>query len=241
MLDKLLWQLMRWATKFAVQPLIFIGITPNQLTVLSSVINFSLATFCFAQGTFLGNLGGLGFLLLHSYFDFADGTLARATGKTSKIGAWLDSRLDVIGAEAVVVGIIVGVIRTNQSLSWLIIAALAIFGRLGVLAIVFDYERTIFKGPEFWEEFEKDKKMTFFDKIIKEFITLQSFPLLFLGTFRYFLSLMVVLNQLTWFLLITAIFNNLRWLIMFWAYSRALSEEKSKLRVINLLAEYLNR
>lgn len=239
LLDKLLWQFMRWATKFSVRPLTFAGITPNQLTVLSSIINFSAAAFCFAQGTYWWNIAGLIFLLLHSYFDFADGALARAIGKTSKSGAWLDGRLDIIGAEAVAVGIIVGVIRSNPGLPWLLIAAAVVFGRLGVLTIVFDYERTVYSSSDFLEKFNQEKKMTIVDKLIKEFITFQSFPFLFIGTFRYFLTLAVILDQLKVFIVVSAIFNNLRWLIMFWAYAQALNGQKSRFKVVNLLAEYL--
>ncbi|MBI5465416.1 CDP-alcohol phosphatidyltransferase family protein [Candidatus Gottesmanbacteria bacterium] len=240
-LDKLVWGIARWATRFILPPLISLGITPNQLTVASAIVNFTLAVFCFAQGKYEWNLIGLFFLLLHAYFDFADGDLARATGKTSKVGGWLDARLDVMGAEAVIVGIVVGVVRVNLNLLWLSIAALAVFGRLGVLAVVFDYEKTIYKSPQFWNEFAQDKKMTLVDRLVKEFITLESFPFLFLGTFRYFLPLMVFFGQLKWFVLISAIFNNLRWLIMFWAYAKAQGEQKSRLRVINLLGEYLKK
>lgn len=241
LLDKLLWKFMRWATGFAVPPLVFIGITPNQLTTLSSIINFSLAAFCFAQGRYRWSLVGLFFLLLHSYFDFADGTLAKATGKTSKLGGWLDSRLDVIGAEAVVVGITFGIVRSNPGLFWLIMAALAIFSRLGVLAMVFDYQRTIYANSEFLDKFRKSRQMTGVDRLIKNLITLEPFPFLFLGTFRYFLPLMVILNQLKWFLLIMAVFNNLRWLVMFWAYGAALSDQKSNLRVIRLFKKYIDK
>lgn len=238
-LDKLLWKFMRWATGFAVRPLVFIGITPNQLTTLSSVINFSLAAFCFAQGTYRWSLVGLFFLVLHSYFDFADGTLARVTGKTSKLGGWLDPRIDIIGAEAIVVGIAFGVIRFNPGLFWLAVAAFAVFGRLGLLAIVFDYHRAIYGSSKFLEKFNASSKTTILDMLIKEFITLRSFPFLFLGTFRYFLFLAVIFNQLKLFLLTSAIFNNLRWLIMFWAYVMALREEKSNFEVIRILKTFI--
>lgn len=240
-LDKLVWRIGRWVTPLIVRPLVVLGITPNQLTATSGLINFSLASFCFAQGTYRFSFLGLFFLLVHAYLDFADGDLARATGKTSKNGAWLDSRLDLVGAEAVSIGIAIGIIRSNPTLIWLVIVGIALFGRLGVLAVVFDYDRTIFKNYlEFWQEFARDKKMTFMDKIIKEFITMQSFPFLFLGTFRYFLPLMIVFNQLGWFVIISGLFNNFRWIIMFWVYTQALSGQKSHLRIINLVSHYLN-
>lgn len=239
LLDKLLWRFMRWATQFVVRPLIFLKITPNQVTLFSAIINFSLATFSFAQGTYGWNIAGLFFLLLHSYFDFADGTLARAVGKSSKVGGWLDSKLDIVGAEAVTVGIVIGTIRSHPTPFWLLIAAGALLGRLGILSIVFDYANSVYKNWQFLDSFRADKKMTLADKIIKEFLTLESFPFLFIGTFRYFLPIMVLLNKLHWFVVIFALFNNIRWVIMFWAYAKAFGGDKTNIRVIKLLAKYL--
>ncbi|MFC1727639.1 CDP-alcohol phosphatidyltransferase family protein [Patescibacteria group bacterium] len=239
LLDKLLWRFMRWATQFIIGPLKKMGLTPNQVTTISSVANFTLAAICFAQGDYKWILAGLFFLLLHSYFDFADGSLARATGQTSDLGGWLDPRLDVIGSEAVTVGIAIGVVRLNPGMLWLSIAGLALFGRMGSLSIVFDYHRSIYGKTDFIKKFNQDKKMTLIDKAIKEFITLKSFPVLFFGTYRYLLPIVVLINQLKWLLLFTAVFVNLRWIIMFWAYAWTFDNRKTNLRVIKLLRRYV--
>ena len=239
LLDKLLWRFMRWATQFVIGPLKVLGLTPNQVTTISSVVNFTLAAVCFAQGEYKWILSGLFFLLLHSYFDFADGGLARSTGQTSNLGGWLDPRWDVIGAEATTVGIAVGVVRQNPDPIWLAVAGLALFGRMGTLSVVFDYHRAIYGKPEFIEKFNQDKKMKLLDKLIKEFITLKSFPFLFFGTYRYFLPLMVVFDQLKWLVAFVAVFYNLRWIIMFWAYAWTFDNRKTSLRVIRLLRQFV--
>ena len=239
-LDKLLWKVARWATSFIIRPLVFIGITPNQLTTLSAVINISLAVYCFSRGIYRWNLIGLFFLLAHSYFDFADGSLARATGKVSKLGVWLDPKLDIVGSEAVIVSIVFGIIRFSPTPFWLIVIFLAIFGRIGILAVVFDYCRTVYGSRDFVDQFKKDHQMTKIDGLIKEFITLNSFPFLFLGTLRYSLFLAIIFNQLKWFLLVIAVFNNLRWMIMFWAYAMVLGDRKKNFRVIKLLKKHIS-
>ncbi len=66
------------------------GMTPDMATVIGLVINCGVAVV-FATGQF--RLGGL-LLLVTAPFDMLDGALARATGKTSKFGAFLDSTLD---------------------------------------------------------------------------------------------------------------------------------------------------
>lgn len=241
-MDKLLWKVMKKASGLIIPPLVYLKITPNQLTAGSSIINFSLAAFCFYQGTFSGNIAGLFFLILHSYFDFADGTLARATGKTTKIGAWLDAKLDVLGTEIVLMSLVAGTLRTDPTFLWIVISSFAVFGHLGILSIVFEYDRFLYRETElFNERFNTGPKMTVFNWLIKEFITLRSFPFLFLGTFRYFLTLMLILNQVKLFLLIIAIFNNLRWVVMFWSYVLAGSENKTNQRVILLLREFIQK
>jgi len=71
-------------------PFIALGVPPNYMTV-SSLILCSLAAWLIAEGR-----------LFYAFFPFAlgslldalDGTVARAEGKTTKFGAFLDSSLD---------------------------------------------------------------------------------------------------------------------------------------------------
>lgn len=66
------------------------GITPNALTLLGFGLTL-LAAFILATGAL--RWGAL-LLLLASLFDMLDGALARAMGRSSKFGAFLDSTLD---------------------------------------------------------------------------------------------------------------------------------------------------
>ena len=54
-----------------------------------------------------GSLGGV-VVLLGGVFDMFDGTLARATGKVSNLGAFMDSVFDRAGEVIVYLGIVVG-------------------------------------------------------------------------------------------------------------------------------------
>lgn len=66
------------------------GLTPDMASLLGLAVNGAVAVVL-ATGR-LG-LGGL-LLLIAAPFDMIDGALARATGKGSKFGAFLDSNLD---------------------------------------------------------------------------------------------------------------------------------------------------
>lgn len=78
------------------------GITPNMVTVLGFVVTIAAAV-AVAGGHFL--LGGL-ILIAGSVSDVLDGAVARATGKISEGGAFLDSVLDRLSDAAIFVGLI---------------------------------------------------------------------------------------------------------------------------------------
>lgn len=81
-----------------------LGLTPNALTVIG-FIGTCVAAFAASQQGWLA--AGI-LVLAFGIFDLFDGTLARATGKVSRFGAFLDSTLDRAGESIVYVGIAAG-------------------------------------------------------------------------------------------------------------------------------------
>lgn len=240
-LDKWLWKIMVPLANLAVKPLSLLGITPNQLTLFNFLIFIPLSAFFFAQNNYSGNLLGLLFALIYSYFDHVDGLLARATGRTSKFGAWFDQRLDIISSGIILAGITYGFFQRDVSNFWLGVGISALFSQIGILSIVFEYERNFYHHPKLWENFKRNKKIANIEKVIMEFIFLKSFLFLFLGTLRYFLFVAVIFNQLKIFLLAWAVFNNLRWVVMLWTYSLALRNQEPKSPVIKIFSKYIGK
>jgi len=70
-------------------------VTPNQVTILGFLFYLS-AGLCFWQGSYGVNILGAIFFNLGLVMDCTDGKLARATGKTSSVGIWLDYNFDYI-------------------------------------------------------------------------------------------------------------------------------------------------
>jgi CDP-diacylglycerol--glycerol-3-phosphate 3-phosphatidyltransferase len=81
-----------------------IGLTPNALTVIG------FAGTCLAGLAAAGQQWALagGLVLAFGMFDLFDGALARATGRASKFGAFLDSTLDRTGEGIVLAGVAYG-------------------------------------------------------------------------------------------------------------------------------------
>lgn len=81
-----------------------LGLTPNALTVIG-FLGTCVAAFAAAQQAWLA--AGI-LVLAFGIFDLFDGTLARATGRASKLGAFLDSTFDRAGEAIVYLGIALG-------------------------------------------------------------------------------------------------------------------------------------
>jgi phosphatidylglycerophosphate synthase len=96
-----------------------LGLTPNALTVIGFLIAVVAAAAAGAQAWLLA--GGL--VIFGGVFDLFDGALARATGKVSKLGAFLDSTFDRWGEGVVYVGIVVGCLGSGFALGAFLAAA----------------------------------------------------------------------------------------------------------------------
>jgi phosphatidylglycerophosphate synthase len=88
-----------------------VGLTPNALTLIGFFIACIAAVAAGAQAWLLA-----GFLVVFGgIFDLFDGAVARATGKVSKLGAFLDSTFDRWGEGVVFVGIAWGALEMGLS------------------------------------------------------------------------------------------------------------------------------
>ena len=83
-----------------------LGLTPNALTILGFLITIAGAGLLAAQQWLVGGLVVFG----GGVFDLFDGSLARATGRVSPLGAFMDSVFDRWGEAVVYVGIAVGAV-----------------------------------------------------------------------------------------------------------------------------------
>lgn len=91
-----------------------LGFTPNVLTLIGFGIAIVGAYFAAAQSWLVAGL----VVAFGAIFDLFDGALARATGKVSKFGAFLDSTFDRLGEGVVYIGIVIAAVLDGQNV-WL--------------------------------------------------------------------------------------------------------------------------
>ncbi len=103
-------------------------VTPNMLTVTGFLLNVVVAVLV---GYDILLAAGL-VLLFSGLFDMLDGALARATGKTSKSGAILDSVLDRFSEAAVLIGLAVYYLYSSTPNLGVILVIITLIGSMMV-------------------------------------------------------------------------------------------------------------
>ena len=94
-----------------IRVLVFLRLTPNTLTMIGLIIACLSAYFA-SIGLFLAS--GL-IMIASGAFDLLDGTLARATNRTTQVGALLDSLTDRISELIVLLGIMLFYLNVANS------------------------------------------------------------------------------------------------------------------------------
>ena len=95
-----------------------LGLTPNSLTIIG-FLGTCVAALAAANQSWL--IAGV-LVLAFGIFDLFDGTLARATGRASRLGAFLDSTFDRAGEAIVYVGIAIGCLAAGFDIGTILAA-----------------------------------------------------------------------------------------------------------------------
>ncbi|HZM72724.1 MAG TPA: CDP-alcohol phosphatidyltransferase family protein [Candidatus Polarisedimenticolia bacterium] len=96
-----------------------LGLTPNHLTLIGFGIAILAAAAAVGQEWLLAGL----LVLFGGAFDLLDGALARATGRVSRFGAFMDSVFDRWGEGVIYVGIAYGCVLAGFGLGAVLAAA----------------------------------------------------------------------------------------------------------------------
>ena len=103
------------------------GITPNQISIISTVIGLVGASFFFSGEYFYLILGGI-LIHIHSIVDGCDGEVARLKLRQTKYGGWLDSVLDRYVDAAIIFGLAYGYWSITGDVTIWIIGFFALIG-----------------------------------------------------------------------------------------------------------------
>jgi phosphatidylglycerophosphate synthase len=113
-----------------------LGVTPNQMTIVSGLIGLAAAPFFLSAAPAMQVIGGLLFVA-HSVLDGCDGELARLTFRESRLGGLLDFFSDNLVHVAIFTCMAVGWSLAEAEPWPLILGALAVLGTAGSAGAVY--------------------------------------------------------------------------------------------------------
>jgi CDP-diacylglycerol--glycerol-3-phosphate 3-phosphatidyltransferase len=119
-----------------------LGLTPNGLTLIGFGITVGGAVLAGLEAWLVAGV----VVFIGGVFDMFDGTLARATGKVSPLGAFMDSVFDRWGEAFVYVGVIAGLTQAGWDVGGPVLAAVAMGS-----AFMVSYTRAKSEGLGFTE------------------------------------------------------------------------------------------
>lgn len=141
-----------WAIRYGIRPLsvyvawlfIRLGITCKQTVVMGLLLGMA-GCFLIAVGSPQVVVAGCVLLIAGSLLDYVDGTIARATGTTDKLGAYLDLTSDNLMAAAVPIAVGLG---TGNPLLGIVLALLYTYSTLSIMdgRQVFDDGENVYRG-----------------------------------------------------------------------------------------------
>jgi phosphatidylglycerophosphate synthase len=124
-------QLHRRFSRYVTRAAIALGVTPNTITVVSTILGLA-AVWCFWRATTRSALAGLFIYIVAVILDHSDGEVARLTLAESRVGEWLDTVGDTLVHALTVVAM--GV--TSEMLTGVGLG-LGIVGAAGIMASAF--------------------------------------------------------------------------------------------------------
>lgn len=195
----------RRVSRFFTTLFLALGLTPNAITIVATVIGL-LAAVGFGFGTYAAGIAAALLFQLAAVIDCCDGEVARLTFTESPFGAWLDLTLDNVVHMAIFAGIAVGsaVRLAGSDRAWIPLAlgAAAVVGSGLSFALVSRVQKiTTAKGwrtpvHAAWSEF-----------ILKN-IASRDFSVLVL--------VFALADKLEWFLWMAAVGSTLFWILLVW-------------------------
>jgi phosphatidylglycerophosphate synthase len=213
-----------------------LGITANQLTIFNHAMTLTAGVWFFSRGTWLGYLIGLAVCVINGFLDYADGDIARATGKCSRVGEWLDTGFDVVIQNSVMAAIALGCYRQGMGVIWIL---LYFVNNAGLNLVSFNYNHTFGfssrNGNELFRKYMLQKKTIFNAVMLIVIDPTINFGALFLFTVRYWIVIGAVFNKMPTCFIVLVFLGFFRWGIMFVVYALHLMKYK-KLWVSQALA-----
>ncbi|MGQ0811483.1 MAG: CDP-alcohol phosphatidyltransferase family protein [Nitrospiraceae bacterium] len=193
----------RTVSRFFTKLFLHIGLSPNTITVLATMLGLC-AALSFAMGTYAAGIVGALLFQLAAIIDCCDGEVARLTFTESPFGAWLDIAADNVVHMAIFAGIAGGVYAAQGMTSSLplMLGALAVVGN--ALSFWLVTKAQTIRTTRGWE----NPAQAAWSNFMLHHLASRDFSVVVL--------IFALLGKLDWFLWMAAVGSTVFWLMMLW-------------------------
>ena len=183
-----------WLTRWLLQT----SLSPNAITILSTIVGL-FAAGAFAVGSYFAGILGAMLFQLAAILDCCDGEVARLKFLESPFGEQLDIILDNLVHIALFAGIAWGASHTGWGAWALVLGAMAIIGNLAAFQIV----QTARRKRTQMNESQRGRIDMIFNRLVSR-------------DFSVIILAFALIGQLSWFLALAAIGSNIFWPYLAW-------------------------
>lgn len=219
-----------------VRLLIKMNLSANQVTIINHIWTLTISVYLFSRGTWICYILGVISMMFNVILDYADGDVARETGKGSQVGTWLDTGFDVIIQCAVMGALLLGAYKQGLNAYWIVWFYIA---TVGSNFVSFHFNNTFGFNSHIGNKVFRsamEQKENPFNRFMKNIVDPTSSGVgLFVFTYRYWIVLGALFNIMPVMLIVMAVIHNVRWFIMYVLYACHLMEA-SKLWIFQALA-----
>ncbi|OGH14338.1 MAG: hypothetical protein A2687_01780 [Candidatus Levybacteria bacterium RIFCSPHIGHO2_01_FULL_38_26] len=192
-----------------------IGVTPNMITSLRLLIGAGSSYLFFLQG-YVTDLLAIFFLGLFFFLDLVDGDLARKFKKTSKLGEFMDSFIDAVIINLVLLAIYGNLNAAANPFSY--IPVIAIMGQGLSVLISQNYEAKfgisgLSLNPKI-QSYRKNNDVDAISKFLFELLTPTNILTSLFSTLKYYLIVGALFNIIPLAITAYALMINLRWIML---------------------------
>jgi phosphatidylglycerophosphate synthase len=183
-----------WLTRWLLQT----SLSPNAITILSTIVGL-FAAGAFAVGSYFAGMLGAMLFQLAAILDCCDGEVARLKFLESPFGEQLDIILDNLVHIALFAGIAWGASHSGWGAWALVLGAMAIIGNLAAFQIV----QTARRKRTQMNESQRRRIDGIFNRLVSR-------------DFSVIILAFALIGQLPWFLALAAIGSNIFWPYLAW-------------------------
>lgn len=195
------------------RPLIALGITPNQVTGVSTFVCGGAVILLLADARYWSGIAAILALLIGTLFDCLDGELARATNTGSRLGEWFDNMCDYIGQCMILIGLCLGVLL-HYPRPLPIAACVIAFASQAIMVRYTDMFGGLFgRREEFWTRC-RAQRLTDVERIEAHIISADAPLMILFFSYRYPLVFCLLIGKPHWFLLYIGVVQLVRAIVL---------------------------